>query len=102
MSQEVPIPQPPEKSKAEIFAENPERFEDLKNCLLVVKRDPETKRLVILNQAESIEDCFVIEGYVRDAMMAFRNAVRARAAAVGIAKPNGKGIMNFARNGFRK
>ena len=96
-----PQPVQPEKSKSEIFQENPERFEDLKNCLLVVKRDPETKRLLVLNQSESIDECFIIEGYVRDAMAAFRAAVRAEAKS-NIVKANGKGIMNFARNGFRK
>ena len=96
-----PNQEPVEKSKEELFQENPERFEDLKNCLLVVKRDPETKRLLVLNQSESIDESFIIEGYVRDAMVAFRAAVRAEAKS-NIVKPNGKGIMNFARNGFRK
>ena len=97
----TPVPQEPEKSKETLFAENPERFEDLKNCMLVVKRDPETKRLLVLNQCESIDESFILEGYVRDAMAAFRAAVRAEAKSK-IVKPSGKGIMDFARNGFRK
>ena len=91
------IPQEPEKSKEQNFQENPERFEDLKNCMLVVKRDPETKRLLVLNQCESIDESFILEGYVRDAMAAFRAAVRQEAAS-RIVKPNGKGnILDFAR-----
>lgn len=78
-----------EKSKAELFQENPDRFEDLKNCLLVVKRDPESKKLFVLNQCETIEESFIVEGYVKDANMAFRAATRVRAAQTGIAKPNG-------------
>ena len=96
------VPQVPEKSKEELFAENPERFEDLKNCMLVVKRDPETKRLLVLNQCESIDESFILEGYVKDAMASFRAAVRKEAAS-RIVKPNGNGkMMDFVRNGFRK
>ena len=92
------IPQEPEKSKEELFAENPERFEDLKNCILLIKRDPETKRLLVLNQCESIDEGFIVEGYVRDAMAAFRAAVRKEAAS-RIVKPNGNGkMMDFVRN----
>lgn len=87
----------PELSKEELFKDNPERFEDLKNCLLVVKRDPETKKLLVLNQSESIEESFVVEGYIKDAMAAFRNAVRLRVSQHGIVKPKSNGFMNGLR-----
>lgn len=91
----------PEKSKDELFAENPERFEDLKNCLLVVKRNEEGK-MVILNQCESIDEAILVEGYTHDAMLAFRGAMRVRAAQSGIVKPGQNGFLNGVRNLGRK
>ena len=38
----TPVPgseEAPEKTKAEMFAENPDRFEDAKKCFLLVKRN---------------------------------------------------------------
>ena len=98
MSELIPVP---EKSKEELFQENPERFEDLKSCILVVKRDPETKKLLVLNQCESIEESFITEGYIKDAMSLFRNAVRIKMAKTGIVKPKVNGFMNGLR-GMRK
>lgn len=79
-----------EKSKQELFAENPDRFEDLKNCLLVVKRDPETKQIMILNQCTNIEESFIVDGYIKDGMTAYRTALRVRQAQTGIVKPTAK------------
>lgn len=93
-SETIPVP---EKSKEELFQENPERFEDLKNCLLVVKRDPETQKIMILNQCQSIDEAFITEGYVTDGMAAFRNAVRVKQMETQIIKPKQNGFMNGIR-----
>lgn len=61
-----------EKTKQELFNKNPDRFEDLKNCLLVVKRDPETKKLFIMNQIENDEETFIVEGRIKQLMDANR------------------------------
>ncbi len=91
--------QEPEKTKEEVFAENPERFEDMKNCLLVVKRDPESNKIMILNQCKDVEENMIVEGYIRDGMAAHRNALRIRAAnTASIIKPKGNGFFNGLRN----
>ena len=91
----------PEKSKAELFSENPERFEDLKNTLLVVKRN-EDGNMVVLNQCQTVEESYVVEGYVQEASAAFRGAVRVRDLQTKkIIQPK-HGIMNGARNMFRR
>lgn len=88
-----------QKTKAELFAENPDRFEDLKTVLIVVKRDPESNKIMILNQCQTIEEAFIVEGYLKDALDAFRNAVRIKQAQTGIVKANGRPRM---RDIFRR
>jgi hypothetical protein len=100
MSEEIQVPrhEEPQKTKEELFQENPDRFEDLKNCLMVVKRDTDTNKIMILNQCKDIEEGFIVEGYIKDAMAAFRGALRMKQAQEGIVKANGKhNILDFAR-----
>lgn len=99
---ELPMGGESDKTKAELFAENSDRFEDLKDCLLVVKIDPETKKLMILNQCRNFDESFIIEGYVKESMIGYRTALRIKAAKTqDIVKPNGMGnphgIMDFIR-----
>ncbi len=79
----------PEPSKAELFAENPDRFEDLKKCLLVVKRNDDGKMMFLI-QCETEEEGAVLQVQFMDSMLAWRGAMRAKKAQTGIVKPNGR------------
>ena len=48
----TPVPgseEAPEKTKAELFAENPDRFEDAKKCFLLVKRNQHGILVICIN-----------------------------------------------------
>lgn len=79
-----------QKTKAELFAENPDRFEDLSLCKIVIKKDPESGKFLVLNQCENIEDAFIVEGYMREALEAYRNAVRVQKAKGSIISAGGR------------
>jgi len=74
---------PSNKNKVKLFEANPDQFEIIDECLIIVKRDPETKRMQVLNNCElgQPEMDYIIKGYVHDGMQAFRYACRAKAAA---------------------
>ena len=96
----------PQKTKAELFAENPDRFVDLTEIVFAIFRDPETNKISrTLTQMESIEESFVVEGRTRESCETFRMMVRTKAAqtkSIQVVKGNGKGIMNGARNLFKR
>ena len=74
-------PETEPKTKAELFAENPERYEDLKEVLIVVKKvqtEDGGYDYAILNQCESIRECEMIETRLRDAMFSWRASIRLR------------------------
>jgi hypothetical protein len=92
------------KTKAELFAENPDRFEDLQGVLLVVKRHPEDGRLMVLNQIANTDDCWLVKGYVEQQIniRAAQCQMKQEAMNPKIVKANGHGIINGARNLFKK
>ena len=56
MSEQVPQPAP-EKTKAELFAENPDRFIDQKDVILMVRRNPDNGCLgMMIRIAETMQD----------------------------------------------
>lgn len=93
----------PDKTKAELFAENPDRFEDLEKVLMVVKRN-EDGQLMILNQVSTVEELWIVKGAVEQNVN-IRVAVAQQKQQImkpKIVTGNGKGIINAVRNGFRK
>ena len=96
----------PEKSKAELFAENPDRFVDLAEIVFAVFRDPETGEVnKTLPQCRSIQETYIAEGYTRDSLALYRAALREKSKASRIVPANGKnpgfiaGLRNMGRNG---
>lgn len=52
MSEEIKVP----STKAELFAQDPDRFIDAQEVLFVIGRDPEG-RLMIMNRCMTMADC---------------------------------------------
>jgi len=105
----------PEKTKAELFAENPDRFEDLEKVLVMVKRHPETGQLgIIINPSagremsfsEAYEECLKLKSYVEHKLGKYLDGVELKAAQrakmTEIQKPNGSNFMNGIRSLGRK
>ena len=93
----------PQKTKAELFAEDPDRFEDIHSVLLIVKRDPE-KGVMVMNRCLRREDLRDVQFEVNLAVLQRHGELLAAAAQQGIVKPgaNGHGFMNGIRNIGRK
>ena len=70
MSGETPD-QAPEKTKAELFAENPDRFEDTNDILLCIKK-VEGKYMFMLDPRMSDIDAYVIRGMAWDRIVEFQ------------------------------
>ena len=78
-----------EKTKKEEFEANPENFINVHDCLLVVKReDKEDKKFYsVMNNCKSIEDVYMAQGFVDEALQNRRDMIRvaqAQKAAGGI------------------
>lgn len=108
------IPQAPEKTKAELFAEDPDRFVDRKSLLVSVERHPEYGVLGIAinigregqTANDAMQEAGSVQSFINRKMTKFvdkiEEALIKRSQATAIVKSNGKGIIDFARNGFRK
>ena len=111
-------PEPIEKSKAELFAEDPDRFADRQSLLFSVERHPQYKVLGhMMNIAregmtgnQALEEAMVVQKFIERKLTHYIDAleinIKKRAEAVGIVGANGKkpqgGIINAVRNGFKR
>ena len=113
MSVNVNEPTPvPQKTKAELFAENPDRFQDLEEVIIQVSRHPENGMLGILmrfgvneeSTKEVYEEALQVQSYVTRKISQFLSLLEAETAkkkqATEIVKPNGR--MPFMGGAFGK
>jgi len=82
------------KSKAELFAENPDRFEDLTECVLVIKRTEKENGkagMSVMVQAQSDNEAILAKEYAKRALDAFsaQLAMRSAQSESRIVTPNG-------------
>ena len=92
-------PEPEAKTKAELFAENPDRFIDSAECPLLVIRDIESGQLKNISINCDIDESFIIEGRMAEAFRAYRAALRQKMAKTGLSvvKKNGNGFLGGLR-----
>lgn len=114
---------PEVKDKATLFAENPDRFIDQQDVILMVRRHPETGQLgVLIRVAETMnvadkdqitatdvyEEALKIQGYTHRKLSGFISAIEQtvakRSAATSIvgAKTKNPGFLNNLRNGMHR
>lgn len=85
-----------EKTKEQLFAENPDRFEDLENILFAVKRNEEG-RLIVLTKQMSTDDLCRVRCITADTLREYSMLQR-----IEKAKQNGAGIIKPGENGFKQ
>jgi hypothetical protein len=97
--------QKPEQTKEEAFAENPDRFEDLTNVLLCVKKE-NGKFMVMVNNMSDQDACVVrclAEDKIREfqAMMAMQRAKDNNSGIITPGDSGKNGFRSFLKNGRR-
>ncbi len=65
-----------EKTKKEQFDEDPNRFIDGAECLMVVKRTPDGKGYMVMNNCRNLEDVFMAKGFADEAFQNRRDQIR--------------------------
>ncbi len=96
----IDTPKTPEPTKAELFAQNPDRFVDSQDLIIAIMRSPEGSMLY-LNPRSRLEIVATL-GEVQVALTreAFVYDEKARALREKIVRPGTGGIINAARRGI--
>jgi len=79
-------------TKAELFEQNPDLFMNVDELPLFVTRDPESGKIKNVSiRIKNYEEACLVEIEVRDALNAFRYALKMQAQKKKIITPNGNG-----------
>ncbi len=89
MAEEIKVPGETPKTKAELFASDPDRFIDAQEVLFVIGRNPEGK-LMIMNRCMTMADCKDVRFEADMSTLERIGLIRAEAAKQksSIVKPN--------------
>lgn len=81
-----------EDNKAEAFAQNPDNFVDVRDCLLIIQKNAENK-YAVMNNCKSVEEVFMADGFARESCQNRRDQIRViqmQKQQSGIVLPNGR------------